>query len=231
MKIFINDIPVKIVSLSAKINHCIFDRIIENGTEIIPDHFKGKILMRYPQSKEVVTVTRLIHLSKLIHINELTILTEKKKMIFNLIKKQFKLIKAAGGVVTKDNKILLIYRYGRWDFPKGKIDDNESSKDCAQREIFEECGVLAEVEDILTKTWHTYLTKNGKSFIKKTIWFKMKNIDDKMIKPQTEEGIEKIGWFSEEETESLINENSYNSIKHVFKKYKKKKEEKKNCIL
>ena len=39
--------------------------------------------------------------------------------------KHFKLIKAGGGLVkNKAGDVLLIFRRGKWDLPKGKLDDN-----------------------------------------------------------------------------------------------------------
>ena len=60
--------------------------------------------------------------------------------------KKFKVIKAAGGVVqNSQNKYLLIFRRGKWDLPKGKIDKGETIKNAATREVMEETG-LHEIE-------------------------------------------------------------------------------------
>jgi hypothetical protein len=48
--------------------------------------------------------------------------------------KHFKLVQAAGGLVkNKDGEILLIFRRGKWDLPKGKLDKNETILDCSIR--------------------------------------------------------------------------------------------------
>ena len=44
--------------------------------------------------------------------------------------------------------------------------------------------------------------------------------DDSQMKPQTEEDIEEIGWFTAEEVAEKLH-NSYGTIKEVFKKYNK----------
>jgi 8-oxo-dGTP diphosphatase len=50
---------------------------------------------------------------------------------------------AAGGVVVRDGKVLLVHRprYDDWSFPKGKLDVGESFEDAAVREVEEETGL------------------------------------------------------------------------------------------
>jgi 8-oxo-dGTP diphosphatase len=52
-------------------------------------------------------------------------------------------IDAAGGVVVRDGRVLLVHRprYDDWTFPKGKLDPGESFEDAALREVEEETGV------------------------------------------------------------------------------------------
>ncbi len=46
--------------------------------------------------------------------------------------KNFKVIEAAGGIVQNEKKdILFIYRLGKWDLPKGKIEKGEKEEACA----------------------------------------------------------------------------------------------------
>ena len=62
------------------------------------------------------------------------------------IKTKFKVIRAAGGVVDKEGKTLLIHRNGLWDLPKGKMERNEDIRSCALREVEEETGVKVAVQ-------------------------------------------------------------------------------------
>src|SRR5262245_20291408 len=65
-------------------------------------------------------------------------LEKLKKAFF----KQFTLVQAAGGLVWNDTgKVLLIFRKGMWDLPKGKADEGEKLEDCALREVQEETGL------------------------------------------------------------------------------------------
>ena len=52
------------------------------------------------------------------------------------------IVRAAGGIVCRDGKILLVHRpkYDDWTFPKGKADPGESDEECALREVEEETG-------------------------------------------------------------------------------------------
>ena len=54
-------------------------------------------------------------------------------------------IDAAGGVVVRDGRVLLVHRprYDDWSFPKGKLDPGESFEEAAVREVEEETGVRA----------------------------------------------------------------------------------------
>ena len=60
----------------------------------------------------------------------------------------------AGGVVIRDNKALLIQRgwnpnRGAWQLPGGYVEADEEIVPAVEREVFEEAGVQAKVEDII----------------------------------------------------------------------------------
>lgn len=106
----------------------------------------------------------------------------------------YSVVEAAGGYVeNKHGNLLVMFRRGSWDMPKGKIDDGETPEGAAVREVQEETG-LKEVRlgDFLCLTWHTYKLKD-KRVLKKTHWFRMQTPDFQTV-PQTEEDIEEILW-------------------------------------
>ena len=72
-----------------------------------------------------------------------------------------KMIEAAGGIViNKDEKILFIYRLGKWDLPKGKLEPNEKLDEAALREVEEETGLKELVlENFVNTTFHIYKEK------------------------------------------------------------------------
>jgi len=106
----------------------------------------------------------------------------------------FKPIPAAGGVIfNPEGKVLLIFRRGSWDLPKGKIDEGETPQQAAVREVQEETGLQqVTLGQHLLDTWHTYEHKE-KRILKITHWFMMQTTDNQLI-PQTEEDIELAIW-------------------------------------
>ena len=107
----------------------------------------------------------------------------------------YKLIEAAGGVVfDPDGKLLVIYRQGSWDLPKGKIDKGESPAEAALREVEEETGMQGlQLGEALLETYHTYRHRRHGRILKRTYWFLMSG-PHQQLKPQAEEDIEIAEW-------------------------------------
>jgi 8-oxo-dGTP diphosphatase len=70
-------------------------------------------------------------------------------------------IHAAGGVVVRDGKVLLVHRprYDDWTLPKGKLDEGESFEDAALREVEEETGVRCTLRRELPGTMYMVGTR------------------------------------------------------------------------
>ena len=126
--------------------------------------------------------------------------------------KDYKIIYASGGVVLNDNnELLMIYRNGVWDLPKGKNENNESNKCCALREVREECGInTLSVTKYLKETYHTYQFENEK-ILKITSWFLMFSNRSETLYPQKEEGISKVKWIKKKDLQKVL-KNSYANI-------------------
>ena len=124
-------------------------------------------------------------------------------------------IQSAGGLVFNDDyHILLIFKKGKWDLPKGKLDAGETIRECAIREVQEETGVVCSLGEKICHTWHTY-TRNQKYVLKKTHWFHMSCISDDLLAPQKEERIEKALWMDQSQVDAALMD-SYETIKYVF---------------
>ncbi|GAB4132568.1 MAG: hypothetical protein OHK0045_05950 [Raineya sp.] len=148
-------------------------------------------------------------------IQEIIIVVEDIKKFKKELKIHFEVVEAAGGVVQEQGKCLMIFRRGKWDLPKGKIDEGEDAPTAALREIAEECGIEATIQEKICSTWHHYWN-GGKIVLKKTKWYLMNTPTPEAIKPQIEEDIEKIVWMDKKEIEKAL-ENSFSSIAYVIK--------------
>ncbi len=131
--------------------------------------------------------------------------------------KHFKLIKACGGLVkNKTGEVLLIFRRGKWDLPKGKLDDGETLQECASREVQEETG-LREIEIMaeINTTYHTYL-QFGKHILKESHWYMMLAKGNEAFKPQFEEDITEIRWVKKIDLKKYL-DNTFPTIISVLK--------------
>jgi len=143
------------------------------------------------------------------------ILVDNAKEYFKKLRKAYQVIKAAGGVVsTPDQEYLFIFRKGKWDLPKGKLDEGEKTRSAAVREVEEECGIrVGRLLDKLTNTWHVYEERNEVIF-KKTSWYTMEAAKQKLV-PQLEEDITDARWMSEDHFGS-IQKNTYPTIMNIL---------------
>ena len=127
----------------------------------------------------------------------------------------FRIIHAAGGIVADENDdILMIFRYGCWDFPKGKVEAGEEWETAALREVEEETGLhditLAEA---LPNTYHTYMLR-GTPILKITHWYEMR-APQQSLTPQTEEDISQAVWVPRAQVADRLRE-SYLSLKELW---------------
>lgn len=104
---------------------------------------------------------------------------------------------AGGGVVRNDKgELLMIFRRGKWDLPKGKLDEGETIEACALREVMEETGLNAlELGALIQIGYHEYFDPYYKAeVIKETHWYAMHAPGDQQLVAQAEEDITEIKW-------------------------------------
>ena len=150
-----------------------------------------------------------VHAGVFLHHN----LEELKKAFF----RKFTVVPAAGGFVENENgEVLLIFRRGKWDLPKGKLDPGEDLATCALREVKEETGLkTVELVKPLLITWHTY--HEGTRFVlKDSHWYHMRCKGQQKLVPQAEEDITEIKWVPSESIEDFY-ALSYPSVVDVLK--------------
>ncbi|MDX1938450.1 MAG: NUDIX domain-containing protein [Flavihumibacter sp.] len=142
-------------------------------------------------------------------------LAELKKAFW----RKFTVIQAGGGLVENDhNEVLIIYRRGKWDLPKGKLDEGETIEQCAVREVEEECGLTnIQLGPLLLTTYHTY-NESGKTILKESYWYKMKVAGSPQLVPQTEEDIQAVKWIAKTGFAAIMS-NTFPSIKDVLALY------------
>ena len=104
---------------------------------------------------------------------------------------------AGGIVINRNNEILLIYKKGKWDLPKGKQEPKEDLNKTALREVEEETGIDANFLRITSFLMVTPYVKSVKGKKKKRFanWFVM-SYTKKCTKtyPQKKESIKKAVW-------------------------------------
>ncbi len=137
-------------------------------------------------------------------------------------KSHFKVISASGGlVINKQLEFLFIFRGGKWDLPKGRIEKGEQIKEAALREVKEECGISKlKLGEFLITTYHIFF-QNNQNRLKETHWFQMETTTKEVLIPQLEEGIT-IAIFKNKEDSVRALDNSYGNIHLVFKAYYQK---------
>jgi len=191
-KVFVNDCPI--ILTDNKKNAINFDLV--NFENIQVDEIVGQIF----QNK----------------LAGITLFCENLEDSWKKFQSYFKIQKASGGkVINTNNEVLFIYRFDKWDLPKGKLENGESVSECAIREVEEECGITnLQIIKPLETTYHIYQEK-GKTILKITYWFLMRTYFDGELTPQLEEGIEKVVFKNDAEVKSAL-ENTYENIKLLF---------------
>lgn len=129
-----------------------------------------------------------------------------------------KTIVAGGGIVQNDfGEILIMFRRGVWDMPKGKLDEGETIEQCALREVEEETGLRnLELGPFIKTTQHEYADKWSKrDVVKETHWYAMHMKGNQTLVPQAEEDIEEIVWVKPEEINHYMN-NMHRNIREVI---------------
>ncbi len=223
MNLFVNDIPVRIWAPDTKPEEGSFNAEINAEREPIT---KAKLLHHvYIRQANVQNLNDVLdQVSSKVPMNllSLDIAVNDYEAVKRFLQEKFKIVKAAGGLVKKKDRFLMIYRMKKWDLPKGKKESGEKYRQTAEREIEEECNIDVKVGKKICTTWHTY-TMNRNNMIKKTRWYLMDLLDDSKSKPSLEEDIEELRWMTQKEMYHAL-ENSYKSIRFVLEEYYKMSE-------
>jgi ADP-ribose pyrophosphatase YjhB (NUDIX family) len=223
MIIFINDIPVRIFKAKEEPDPGRVNYVIDAAAEAITQaKFINHIWIKNATDKDFDLILEFLNSKVPTNVLSVYITVEDYGTVKAYLKNSFKIVKAAGGLIRKKEKFLMIYRMKKWDLPKGKKEKGENSRQTAVREVAEECNVSVKIGRKLCTTWHTY-TMNKKAMLKKTKWYVMDSIDDTHMRPAAVEDIEEARWMNPKEVYHAL-EHSYKSISYVFEQYYDKAE-------
>ena len=139
-----------------------------------------------------------------------TILSESLNDMYQLV------IAAGGAVFNEQGALLLIFRKGKWDLPKGKLDEGETIETCAVREVIEETGLKTiTLNKKIGNTYHIYLEKNAYK-LKRSDWYNMTGTSAEKLKPQKEESIMEARWVFQKDI-GFFASKSYEAIRDVLR--------------
>lgn len=218
MNLFVNDIPVIILKPGKQPDVGQFNTTVDvRKASITKADLINHVWVINGKVSHLNVILDLIDSKVPIGLRSLAITVDDYGSVKDFLKQKFRIVKAAGGLVRKKDRFLLIYRQKKWDLPKGKKESGERSHETAVREVEEECNVKVKIGKKISTTWHTY-TMNKHAMLKKTRWYSMEITDDAKMRPSLEEDIEDVRWMNQKEVYHAL-ENSYNSIRFVFEEY------------
>ncbi|HMQ01300.1 MAG TPA: NUDIX domain-containing protein [Cyclobacteriaceae bacterium] len=225
MNLFVNDIPIRILKPHEDANASHFNFIVDAATSTVtPADLIHHVYVSNVNLEIFDVLLSLIDSKLPLALLSITLQVDDYEGVKNYLTNKYKVIKAAGGLVRKKSKFLMIYRLKKWDLPKGKKENKETIEEAAVREIEEECNIKVKLGPRICTTWHTY-TMNKRAMLKKTRWYLMDLLDDSKMRPEITEDIEDLRWMNQKEVYHAL-EHSYKSIRYVFERYYKMGEEK-----
>jgi len=207
-KIYINESPLILTQTSDLADETAFERSLIHAVY----RGKPKMLMNYIE---------LLEKNK--HHDGIIIQADNVDQLWKDFKSLYNYIKAGGGLVLNPfGKVLLIFRRGVWDLPKGKQDPGETLAQTAVREVCEETGLIdLELIERLNNGYHCYLMSKQRT-LKRTRWYLMKTNSPDQLVLQKEEGIQDAAWFDPREIPTL-NMPMYNNIRDVLIRFNNEK--------
>lgn len=199
-KIYINDKPLVLTNSSEKF---LEDDPLAKGFELYVGAFHRNFRMAKKQLERPFSIGAIIE--------DIDVEVIQKE-----INSYFEPINAGGGLVRNANgDVLMIYRRGKWDLPKGKLDKGEDIRDCALREVAEETGLQSiDLGHKIMDTFHIY-PERKKYVIKTTTWFNMTVSGTPELTPQAEENIDEAKWVPLQQVADHV-KYSYQGIKDVL---------------
>lgn len=137
----------------------------------------------------------------------------------NLASQGIKEVSAGGMIYRQEDDgyyfVLILDAYGKWTFPKGKVQTGESLEVTASRELSEETGLQnLEVITYLGETQVKVHKPNETPYRKLIKYFLIKTGDKEIVVPKVGE-LQDVKWFSQNEARSTL---GYENAVEIFDK-------------
>ncbi|MEP6646687.1 MAG: NUDIX domain-containing protein [Saprospiraceae bacterium] len=185
--------------------------------------FERSLIHAIYRGKPKILLNYIELLEKNKHHEGIIIQSDNAEQLWKDFKSLYYYIKAGGGLVINPfGKVLLIFRRGVWDLPKGKQDPGETLIQTAVREVREETGIPdLKVIEKMGNGYHCYMMSKQRT-LKRTRWYLMQTQSPDNLVLQKEEGIQDAAWFDPKELPKL-NMPMYNNIRDVLIRYSEEK--------
>ena len=188
----------------------IVDRVDEIPTEV-----KDNLETLWLKTHNNEEVNQAINSLQQGNVKNVVIIHSDIDFILNELRSTFIFIQAAGGFIHCEEDVLLIFRRGKWDLPKGKRDEGETLDEAAIREVEEETGINYVANQApLCITYHTYY-QNKDFILKESHWYFMRVKSKEELTPQNEEGITECRWVNKDKLTEYL-KNTHRSIADVI---------------
>jgi 8-oxo-dGTP diphosphatase len=107
------------------------------------------------------------------------------------------LVRAAGGIVVRDGRLLLVHRpkYDDWSFPKGKLEGGETWGEGALREVEEETGLRCSLGEEVGRT--QYAVQQGPKEVR---YYRM-TCDGE---PHAQNEVDEVRWVALDDARDLL---------------------------
>ena len=130
---------------------------------------------------------------------------------------------SCGGVVIFRGKILLLYKnyrhkYEGWVLPKGTVEEGESFKETALREVRKEAGAICTIVKYIAKSHYTIEVPEG--VVSKNVHWYLMQSESFYSKPQREEFFQDSGYYKYHEAYHLLKfSNERKILEQAYEEY------------